>query len=94
MQLQAIEGYWENDRFYSHSQPICKKGRTRAILTLLEEPPLQINTQIPIEMSNEELQARLAWLKRLDDSLEDSKNEELLDFPTRQPMQEPHGLVD
>ena len=95
--MQAVEGYWEKGRFYNIGKVKHKPGRLRAILTVLDEPPrfsVVADKPQPEGISSDELQSRLDWLKRLDDAFENSKDEELPDFPPRLPMREPHGLTD
>ena len=89
MQVQAFEGYWENERFYPFGKPIRKPGRTKAILTFLSEPAIEPNPtldttsldEVPegfeglVEiMGLEEAKKRVAWLKRLHEAGELAKD--------------------
>ena len=94
--MQTVEGYWERGSFFTPQQVKVKPERLRAILTILNEPPV-INAPSkpqPSGLSPAELQNRLDWLKRLDDALENSRDEYLPDFPSRELMREPHDLTD
>ena len=96
MQVQAFEGYWENERFYPLGQPIRKPGKFRAILTLLDEP-IQISvpevastgempdgfTSLVAKVGLDEAQKRTAWLKRLEEARELAKDEKMPDIPLR-----------
>ena len=41
MQVQAYEGYIEGGQFYPKEKPINLAGRFRAVLTILDIPPLE-----------------------------------------------------
>ena len=86
MQVQSFDGIWENGNFSSLGLPIRKKGKQRAILTLLDEPirDSKINAaDSPIE-----------WLTQMDEDLEISLEEEMPDFTPRQPIRKPHGIIN
>ena len=65
--MQAYEGYFENGRFYmaEETKHINIKGRKRAIITILDEPPKQ----------DEETANRLAALDEFFTTIEASGEE-------------------
>ena len=102
MQAQVFEGYWENERFYPLEKPVCKVGRQRAFLTLIDEPiqnlaPIDIPigempegfTALIDKVGQEEAQRRADWLKSLAEARELAKDEPLPVFPKRSILDSP-----
>jgi hypothetical protein len=81
MQVQAFEGYWENERFYPLGQMERKSGKLRAILTVLNEPAHEGKA-----VSDE---PRVAWLNRLDEAITLSLDEDLPDMQRSKAMRPP-----
>ena len=107
MQVQAFEGYWENERFYPLGKPIRKTGRQKAILTFISEPvqepasDLLYTEEMPEGFTDlvkkvglEDAQRRVTWLKRLEEAREFAKDEPLPDFPQRSKEMRPPVLLD
>ena len=87
MQLQAYEGYLENDRFYPSKQPMRKFGKVRAILTILEDPANDKNV-------TQEEESYAAWQMRLREAIEASKDEYLPDLVRSKDMRPPINFDD
>jgi hypothetical protein len=70
--VQAIEGYFEDGRFFAMGQALQISGRWRAFITILDEPPHDATAV-----------DRLAALAEFDRLVDESANEELReeDFP-------------
>ena len=83
--MQIYEGYMENDRFFPTGKTVSIKGRHKVVVTVVDEPA---------QMSATERESRAAWLKRLDEAYNISKDEELPDFPRSEFMREPINLTD
>ena len=87
--MQAYEGYFENGQFYPIGQTAHIKGRRRAFITILEEPPMQLKT-----IDKDEYESRAAWLKRLKDAIDLSLDEEFPFLSRSQEMHEPVNLTN
>jgi hypothetical protein len=89
MQAQAYEGYFENGSFFTEGRRTIKLPENkRVIITVLDEPIVNIQEK------SDEQGRRLAWLKRLDEAIKESSDEELAYIPRSQEMLPPHGLID
>ncbi len=87
MQAQAYEGYFENGNFVMAGKTMKLPENKRVFITVLDESV--VKTQ---EKFNEQ-ERRLAWLKRLDEAIKESSDEELVYFPRSQEMRPPHGMT-
>jgi len=83
--MQEYEGYFENGEFTPIGKSIKITGRRRAIMLVLDEPT---------QLSSEEKAFRTAWLKKLDEAIILSVNEDLPDFKRSSAMREPSDLID
>ena len=98
MQVQAFEGYWENEQFYPLGQIIRKPGRSKVILTFIGEPVTESKPTSEFVLSGEmpegfeglvekvgleEAQRRVAWLKRLEEASEQAKDAPPFELPPR-----------
>ena len=109
MQVQAFEGYWENEHFYPLGKPIRKTGRQKAILTFLSEPASKPMSAPEIKPDDEmydgyliladkvgpeEAKRRIAWLKRLHEAVELAQNEPPFELPPRAGRMRPPILFE
>ncbi len=88
MQAQAYEGYFENGNFFTAGRTIELPENKRVIITVLDEPVVKIQAKC------DEQERCLTWLKRLDDAIKESSDEELVYISRSQEMRSPHGLTD
>jgi Tfp pilus assembly protein PilZ len=85
--MLAYEGYFENGAFFTAGRrTIQLPENKRIIITVLDEP-------ITIQEKSVPQERRLAWLKRLEQAIQESSGEELTDIPRSQNMRPPHGLT-
>ena len=102
--MQVVKGILSSGRFTPTDGAVLPK-HVKAVLVFDEKMPAQDRAKAQIDSLNkfndladdvvaEEMQARTDWLNLLRQARELTLDEPLLDFPTRQPMREPHGLVD
>jgi hypothetical protein len=82
MQAQVYEGYFENGSFLAAGQTIHIPERKMVYITILGEP-----TEVVTESSDYE--RRMDWLKRLDEAIRLSADEELQYIPRSQQMRPP-----
>ena len=99
--MQAYEGYLENGRFYPIGQSMKIQGRQRVILTVLGESAQKDSGVIFEEFDryaekakSEEQELRAAWLKRLDEAIKFSLDEDLPDIQRSTLMRDPTNLTD
>jgi len=81
MQLQTVQGYLENERFYPLGNPIRKAGRQKVIVTFLNEP---LHNEDAVH--NEPLNT---WHNRLKEAIALSANEDLPDLVRPKKMRSP-----
>ena len=86
MQLQAVQGYLENERFYPIGEPIRKTGRQKVIVTFLNDPVAN-NEPIQDEPLN-------AWHSRLKEAIALSMDENLPDLVRVKKMRSPINWED
>lgn len=86
MQLQTIQGYLENERFYPIGEPIRKMGRQKVIVTFLSDPTFsnEITQDEPIN----------AWHNRLKEAIALSMDEDLPDLVRVKKMRPPINWED
>jgi len=86
MRVQAYEGYWEHGQFYPLAPTVRKSGRTRAILTVLDEPAREEGS-----ISEE---SHAIWHKRIKEAIALSMDEDLPDIIRAKDMRSPINLAD
>ena len=106
MQVQTMQGYFDNGVFYQQGRRMSLPERQLVIVNVLDVPvdvdeEKKINTEfwakfddMAEEVKAEEMQARIAWLSRLESAIKESMDEEMPEFPPQGLMKEPHGLKD
>ncbi|MDR1687685.1 MAG: hypothetical protein LBS21_03625 [Clostridiales bacterium] len=87
MQTQAYDGYFENGKFFTAGRRTIRLPENKRIIITVLDDPVE-------NMQENEQESRLAWLKRLDEAIKESSDEELVYFPRSQEMRIPHGLTD
>jgi len=87
MQLQTVQGYLENERFYPLGSAILKTGKQKVIVTFLSEAVYNVD-----EISQEE--PLEVWHNRLKEAIDLSMGEDLPDIERTKKMRAPINWDD
>ena len=106
MEIQTLQGYFHKGFFYQQGQKVSLPEHQVVIVNILNLPIdivetkkmdgqcLNKSTAVNDEAKKEEKQARKDWINRLKQARLLAQGEPLPNFQPRQPMSEPHGLID
>jgi len=105
MQIQAIQGYFNNGIFYQQGRRVALPEHKMVIINVLDVPIdihetkqdihfLEEFEHLAKEIEVEEKAQRAAWLKELNTAISMSMYEELPDMPRSTLMREPIDLAD
>jgi len=106
--MQAYEGYFEDGRFYPVGSITSKPGRIKAFIILDEQIEPSKPSQRPKdderfwikfhhqaeEVKTQNRKLRADWIKKMDEAVDLSLNEELPDFSRSTTMREPICMTD
>jgi hypothetical protein len=86
MQARAYEGYFEDGSFFSSGRTVSIPEKTRVVITVFDESVKK--------SESDEKERRSAWLKRLDEAIKLSADEELIYIPRSGETRPPYDLTD